>query len=132
MTCEGVTNPTCTDCPVTQTQLSCPSSPFSGTLTHNYGGSDYTGGLAPGDYVYTFKVSTGGSASAHNPTFDITFTLTDPCDPPISLDRPTFESQDYVISTTLTYQHPEFTIDPDFCNIAYSYELFEAVQDGSG
>ena len=61
------------------------------------------------------KVSTGGTDVALNPTFDITFTLTDPCDPPTTLDKPDIADQTYVITDTLEYEHPEWTIDPSYC-----------------
>ena len=96
VTCESVTNPTNDVFPGTLTKLSCPENPFSGTLTQNFVESDYSDGLAPGDYQFFFKVSTGGSDPALNPEFDITFTLTDICDPIDELTN-TVEDIMYVI-----------------------------------
>ena len=121
VTCEDVTNPTCAGCPVTQTELSCPVGAFSGTITHNYSGSDYEAGLVPGDYVYNFKVTTGGADAALNPTFDITFTLTDPCDPPTSLTSGGLDDQTYIVTDAeLVYQFTDFTILPNYCPFAYT------------
>ena len=66
ITCEGdVTGPS--------SELTCPTNPFSGTFTNNFDESDYKAGLiTPGNYIYTFKVSTGGINSSLNPTFTVT------------------------------------------------------------
>ena len=75
----------------------------------------------PGDYVYTFKVSSGGSDAALNPTFEITFTLTDPCDPPVSVTSAGLTSQTYTITDTeLQYQFTEFAVVPSFCPVDYT------------
>lgn len=52
VTCIDVTNPTCSTCSFALTSLSCPSNPFGGSLSFNFDKDDYTGGLAPGDYVF--------------------------------------------------------------------------------
>ena len=111
-----MTNPTCDDCSFALTTLECPTEPFSGSLTYAFDGNDYNNGLAPGNYVHKYTVSTGGSDTELNPSFEVTFTLNDPCDNPSSFTKPSFVDQNYVIGTTpLTYTHPDFPIEPDFC-----------------
>lgn len=72
VTCLQVTGPS--------DKIECPENPFSGTMTNIWGSTDYFDGTAPGDYHYEFKVSTGGSDPALNPTFLIKQTLEDPCE----------------------------------------------------
>ena len=50
-----------------------------GVLTQSFDSTDYLDNLAPGTYTFTFTVSTGGAATALNPTFDFKIILIDPC-----------------------------------------------------
>jgi hypothetical protein len=50
--------------------------------------------------------------------------LLDPCTPPNEITAAVLDNQEYTITGTATeYTHPEFIIEPDFCQIAYSYEI---------
>ena len=106
------------------TPLSCPSSAFDGTLILTQNGDDYEAGLAPGDYVFKFKVSTGGSDDAHNLEFDITFTLVDPCDPPESVASGILDDQTYIITDLAKdYQFNAATVTPSYCPVEYTYDV---------
>lgn len=54
--------------------------------------------LVPGDYVFTFEVSTGQGQTALRKRFDVTFTLLDPCDAPISMRGRGLEDQKYIVT----------------------------------
>jgi hypothetical protein len=84
-------------------------------------------GLVPGDYIFTYDVSTDLNApydAALTKQFTFTVTLVDPCDPPTSLTAATLTNQEYTITdTTKTYTHPEWTIVPSYCPFAYTYDI---------
>ena len=51
-------------------------------------------------------------------------TVTDPCGAPASLTPSAPLDQEYTITqTTFDYQVPAFTVEPDWCAIAYSYTI---------
>ena len=56
---------------------------------------------------------------------EIDVELTDPCDPPASISVPSFTDQIYYISdpNKAQYTHPDFTADPSFCKVTYTYDL---------
>ena len=62
----------------------------------------YESGIGPGEWVWTFKVSTGGESEALNPTFTVTQELIDPCDPPNSLgsELDGVTDQQYIVTDT--------------------------------
>ena len=100
----------------------------NGVLTQTFTSSQYeNNGLAPGDYIFTYDVSTDLNApydAALTKQFTFTVTLVDPCDPPTSLTAATLTNQEYTITdTTKTYTHPEWTIVPSYCPFAYTYDI---------
>ena len=111
----------------TTRRRSCPGGAFSGRLTLRQDASDYEAGLAPGDYVYNFKVAimdrSGTGATGPSKFFQVTFTLVDPCDAPNSIRPPGLEDQDYYIGPRKTYQIPAFTVDPHFCEVDYQISV---------
>ena len=80
---------------------------------------------APGVYVVTITGTASKSENAAKKTRTATFqiTLDDPCDPPVSLAKPSFENQEYTITddSAEPYTHPEFTVSPSYCPIKYEY-----------
>ena len=127
VTCERVTNPGCPDCSVPPKELSCPSyPPFDGTLTVAADEADYLAdpALAPGDYVFTFKVAVVSDARAPaadlSRTFDVTFTLIDPCGAPREMEINSLRDQHYIITDkALVYDFSTMTrLEPSFCPLS--------------
>jgi len=115
VTCEGVAGPSAA--------ISCPTGPFTGafTFTESYDQASYLGAVAPGDYVYTFKVSTGGADPLHNPTFTVTQTLLETCDPPSSITPSSPSPLNYVLGeAAATRNVAEFTVVPSYCEVDYT------------
>ena len=81
----------------------------------------------PGAYDVTFKVAAVGSSPEQSFTVTKSFTLEDPCDPPVSLTKPSnpgFEDQVYTVTDTMaSYTHPDFVIEPDFCPFTLAYQI---------
>ena len=83
--------------------------------------------MAPGDYVYHFRVALndhyGASTGDLSQFFDVTFTLVDPCDPPQSIQSHALEDQKYIITDSpLIYEFATSAeIVPSFC--PYEAEL---------
>ena len=51
--------------------------------------------------------------------------MIDPCDPPTSITGPPLEDQLYILGDTNapSYTHPDYNIEPSYCNIVYSYDI---------
>ncbi len=63
----------------------------------------------------------------------IPFTLVDPCDPPVSVsDEPLTDQGDYTVSRSdfANYVHEEFTADPVYCPLVYTYEYPTTIAPG--
>ena len=120
VTCEGVTGPTAADTPA---NVACPANPFSGSLVDNFDNADYDL-IPPGDYVYTFKVSTGGADASLNPTFEVTQVLVDPCLTP-TITAPTVTGPiEYTITDDQKTIVPsgQFTVSPAYCPVNFVFE----------
>ena len=81
---------------------------------------------APGIYVVTVKGTVVNSSSSPKSSklTTYTFTLLDPCSPPISVTAATLTNQQYTITdSTKHYTHPDFTISPSYCPFTYSYDI---------
>ena len=123
VTCEAVTGPTSADTPA---NVNCPSNPFGGSLVDNFDDADYDL-IPPGDYVYTFKVSTGGADASLNPTFPVTQVLVDPCLTP-TITTPTITGPfEYTITDdekTIAYDSgsDQFTVSPAYCPVEFVFE----------
>ena len=98
-------------------------------LTWNFTPENYhVDNLSPGNYVYTFDVSTGttdvstGSTTALTKSFTVTVTLIDPCITP-TVTQPTTGPQTYTITNVAgTYaMDPKFTVTPSFFSNSISY-----------
>jgi hypothetical protein len=100
----------------------------NGVLTQTFTSSQYeNNGLAPGDYIFTYDVSTDLNApydAALTKQFTFTVTLVDPCDPPTSLTLVSLTDQEYTITETAkTYTQPDWTIAPSYCPFTYEYTI---------
>ena len=70
-----------------------------GTLTQNFTELQYANdGLAPGDYVFTYTVTTDIVDSSPSLDFTFTVTLIDPCSPPNSVTAASLSNQFYTIT----------------------------------
>ena len=124
VTCERVKNPSCPDCNFRLKELSCPGyPPFDGTLSVAADEADYFAdpALAPGDYVFTFKVAVVGTTDADlMRTFDVTFTLIDPCSAPRSMEINSLRDQHYIVTDRpLVYEFSTVTqLEPSFCPLS--------------
>ena len=108
VTCDSVVGPS--------QYLSCVELDNNGQIVWNFDDTDYTGGLTPGSYTYTFNVQVGGQTSQ----FSFNLVLEDPCKN-ASIVVPTATTQTYVITDpdgTYTLQ-PPFSVSPMFC----AYEI---------
>ena len=80
---------------------------------------------APGVYQVTITGTATKSENQAKKTKTATFeiTLEDPCDPPVSLTKSSFDNQEYTITdiNAEPYIHPEFTVSPSYCPIKYEY-----------
>jgi hypothetical protein len=95
------------------------------TLTYSADSTTYTQ-IAPGAYVVTVEGEVDGSNPAILLESTFTLTLVDPCDPPTSVTAATLENQEYTITDTdARYTHPDFTVDPAYCPLTYSYNSGE-------
>ena len=66
----------------------------------------------------TYKVTIEGLSVLSNDkaTTEFNLVLTDPCNPPETLDAPTLPNQSYQITATeVSYQAPSFVTDPTYC-----------------
>ena len=98
------------------------------TLVSSFSGTDYQNGLAPGDYLYTFTVSTGGPG-ALTQTFTFTQTLEDPCDPPTVSAITLVDQTETVTDTEKVYAiSPQITVDPDYCGLTITPQIPAALQ----
>lgn len=88
-----------------------------GQVTQSYDDSDYPI-VQPGTYTFEYKVSTGGTDAALNPTFTFDVVLQDPCDPP-TVATSTLVDQAYTISdVSQTYTlNPLITVTPSYCGL---------------
>lgn len=83
----------------------------NGSLTQSFTESQYVSdGLAPGDYVFTFNVSTDPGDADLTEQFTFTVTLLDPCSPPNSVTAAPLTNQVYTITQNdkADYTHPDF------------------------
>ena len=118
VTCEGVTGPE------SPADLSCPTGDFNATrsMTNFFDGANAYALIHPGDYVFTFKVSTGGTDASLNPTFIVTQVLVNPCDNDFSINVPSMSADiPYTVTqATQTFSWDStiptaFEVDPSFC-----------------
>ena len=77
----------------------------SNQVTINLDSDAYNEGeIAPGKYTFTYDVTTGADATDHpnlTKQFEFELTLTDPCDPPISIgDFDELSAQTYIVTDT--------------------------------
>ena len=94
-----------------------------GKLTWNFTPVDYTDKkIAPGNYVYTFDVSTDDNQADLTKQFTVTVTLEDPCISP-DVTQPTTTAQSYTITDAAgSYSlSPQFTVTPSFCANSISH-----------
>ena len=57
-------------------------------------------------------------------------TIIDPCEKPVGLAASTLSAQEYTITDNAkTYQIPEFTSDPVWCDITYTYSITDLAGD---
>ena len=78
-----------------------------------------------GSYPIKYRVRLqnypGNSKESLNP---FTINIIDPCSPPTSLLQPILENQEYTITDVpMPYQIPEFTVDPPWCDVFYTYSI---------
>lgn len=95
-------------------------------MTQSYSENDYiNNGVAPGDYVFTFDVSTDPGNAALTEQFTFTVTLIDPCNPPNSITSAAFTNQQITVTQDdyPDYTHPGFVVDPSYCPITLSYDI---------
>ena len=124
VTCDSATDPdgtALTTCP----ELS------SDALVLNYVTADYTNGVwLPGDYTYTYQVEDEASQTK---TFSFVVTLVDPCDGPVSVTPAGLTDQAYTITQTdfADYTHPDFTVDPSYCPLTYTYVVTDLPNSSS-
>jgi len=81
-------------------------------ITWSFDSTDYTAGLTPGTYKYTYDVTVGGVTKQ----FTVDLVLEDPCKN-VSITVPEATTQIYVITDpdgSYTLQ-PMFSVTPDFC-----------------
>lgn len=78
-----------------------------------------------GSYPFRYRVyHTNYSLNVIEQPFPFTVTVINSCENPVSLQAPTLENQEYTITGGLvTYTVPIFTVDPDWCDIIYSFEV---------
>ena len=95
--------------------------------------------MAPGDYVYHFKVALvdyyGATTGDVSEMFDVTLTLVDPCDPPQSIKSSALlEDQKYIITDDpLVYEFASSAvIVPSFCPFEADEPSFSPFQDCNG
>jgi len=81
--------------------------------------------VAPGDYVFTFDVSTDPGNAALTEQFTFTVTLIDPCGPPNSITTSAFTDQQITVTQNdyPDYTHPAFVSDPAYCPITLTYNI---------
>ena len=59
-------------------------------------------------------------------------TVIDPCDKPVNLAASTVVNQEYTITDiSKTYTVPDFTPDPAWCAITYTYSVVDAAGDAA-
>ena len=77
----------------------------------------------PGVYEVEITGTAVGSSPLLEKPATFLLTLEDPCDPPNSVSSVTLGNQVYTLTdaSATPYVHPEFTIDPDYCLLEYSY-----------
>jgi len=88
--------------------------------------ADYESGLIPpGIYKVTICSKVALANPPEEKCAEIDFEVQDPCDPPTSIDVPSFTDQNYSISdpNKAAYTHPDFMTSPSFCMVSYSYDL---------
>ena len=70
-----------------------------------------------------FKVTITGTAGSLTQTAVIEFTLSDPCDPPLSITVASLVDQTYRLAdmSAAPYTHADFTVVPDYCPLKYTY-----------
>jgi len=108
VTCDSVVGPS--------QYLACKELDSNGKIDWTFDDTDYTDGLKPGTYTYTFNVQVGGQSAQFS--FDVV--LQDPCKN-ASIVLPSATTQTYVITDpdgTYTLQ-PLFSVSPVFC----TYEI---------
>ena len=90
--------------------------PISGGLTWNFTEQDYTSGeIPPGDYVFTYAVTTADTSGIAEVTenFTVTVTLVDPC-LNVMVSVPDLSMVEFTI-TESDQTLPPFSVDPSFC-----------------
>jgi hypothetical protein len=97
---------------VSSNLLACQDLDNNNQVNWTFDGDDYTNGITPGTYTYTFNVEAGGQTEQ----FTVDIVLEDPCKNPV-ITVPDTTTLTYVITDdevkyTLT---PMFSVTPDFC-----------------
>ena len=65
-----------------------------------------------------------GSSDTQTKNRNFVLTLNDPCDPPDSVTAPDLTDQVYTMGdSAASYTHPDFTVSPTICPIAYEYSV---------
>ena len=115
---------TCTSVQPVNT-LPCQDLDENGDVVWNFGPSDYET-VAPGTYVFTYEVGIDGLPSS-NKQFTVTITLTDPCNPPVSLTPISIENQRYTITDYAEiFEHDDVIATPSHCPVRYEYIIPES------
>ena len=107
-------------------QLFVPGSATEGgTLTLNLDSTAYqTGSYLPGTYMVTIQGTIDGQSITAEGTY--TFTLVDPCDPPVSVEAPTLATTEYTITEVgKELAAPGFTVTPSYCPLTLSFDIAE-------
>jgi len=117
ITCKSITGPSTDVLLCTDYELDA-----EGVLNFSFDTAVYNAGeLTPGEYTFTYKVSTGSSDAALNQDFSFTLTLVDPC-ATATVSQPTFTAQEYTITDetkVMTFSSDftsAFSVDPSFCS----------------
>jgi hypothetical protein len=88
----------------------------------NFGPGDYDN-VAPDTYVFTYSVIIGG-IPATGKQFTVSVTLSDPCDPPLTLTPIALQDQSYTITEAMkSYTHGDVVADPVYCPVRYEYTI---------
>ena len=95
----------------------------NGSIKWNFTPDDYTtNGLTPGEYTYTFDVSTGDNDPGLTKQFSFKIILIDGCLTPVIV-QPTTVAQEYTITDfAKDYQLTDkFSVSPTYCADSISY-----------
>ena len=97
------------------------SRPIDGEFTTLYTEAIDKVGSYPIKYRVKLQNYPGNVIESPDP---FTIDIIDPCSPPTSLTPPPLVDQEYTITDTAQpYQIPQFTVDPAWCDITYSYTI---------